>query len=45
MKYLLLVMLALAGCGAQRVKVEPLTVEPIHLTIDVNVHDQSQPPR
>ena len=32
-------LLAITGClGA--VKVAPVTVEPIHVTIDVNVHDQ-----
>lgn len=34
---------ALAGCGASRVKVEPVTVRPIHVTVDVNVHDQPAP--
>jgi hypothetical protein len=28
----------LAACG-QSFKVEPLKVEPIHMTIDVNLHD------
>jgi hypothetical protein len=29
----------LAACGSQTVRVEPVTVEPIHVTVDVNVHD------
>jgi len=29
------------GCGLTTVKVQPVTVEPIHMTIDVNVHDQA----
>ena len=36
-------MLVLAGC-AQRLKVEPVTVKPIHLFVDVTVHDESKPP-
>lgn len=40
-----LVMLVLvAGCAAQKVKVEPVKVEPIHVTIDVNLHDGKPPP-
>jgi hypothetical protein len=31
--------LLLAGCVSQKLKVEPVKVEPIHLTIDINVHD------
>jgi hypothetical protein len=34
---LLLVCLVLAAC-VTNVKVEPVKVEPIHMTIDVNVH-------
>jgi hypothetical protein len=29
---------ALAACGAQTVRVEPVKVEPIHVTVDVNLH-------
>ncbi|HEU0035613.1 MAG TPA: hypothetical protein VFQ53_33610 [Kofleriaceae bacterium] len=39
MKRLAIAILVLAGCGAQTVKVEPVKVEPIHMTIDVNLHD------
>jgi hypothetical protein len=42
MKFLLALM-ALTGC-AQRIKVEPVTVQPIHVTVDVNVHDQPKKP-
>ena len=31
--------LALAACGTQNVRLEPVKVEPIHMTIDVNLHD------
>ena len=46
MKYLSLSVLLglLGGCGVQQLRVEPVTVEPIHVTIDVNVHDQSSTP-
>jgi hypothetical protein len=30
---------ALAACGSQTVRVEPVKVEPIHVTVDVNFHD------
>ena len=41
MKYLL--WLLLAACGSHQVKLEPVTVAPIHVTVDVNVHDD--PPK
>jgi hypothetical protein len=34
-----LALLVLAAC-AQRLKVDPVKIEPIHMTIDVNVHDE-----
>ncbi len=30
----------LGACGAQQVKVEPVKVQPIHITVDVNLHDR-----
>jgi hypothetical protein len=33
--------LALAACGTQNLKLEPVKVEPMHLTIDVNLHDSA----
>ena len=41
-----LVLWLLAACG-QAFKVAPVTVEPIHMTIDVNLHDDAakQPAR
>jgi hypothetical protein len=30
---------ALAACGSQTVRVEPVKVEPIHVTVDVNLPD------
>lgn len=30
---------AFVSCGSQTVRVEPVKVEPIHVTVDVNVHD------
>jgi len=47
MKYLSLtfVISVVSGCfGAHQVRVEPVTVEPIHVTIDINVHDQPSTP-
>lgn len=38
---LVIAVLVMAGCGLTNVKVAPVTVEPIHMTIDVNVHDQT----
>jgi hypothetical protein len=40
MKRWLLATAVLAGCGAQRVKVEPVKIQPIHITVDVNLHDR-----
>ena len=37
---LILVACLLAACG-QTFKVEPVKVEPIHMTIDVNLHDDA----
>ena len=37
---LLVLISALAACGTTHVKVEPVTVQPIHVTVDVNVHEQ-----
>jgi hypothetical protein len=42
---LVLVIVFAAACGAQRVKVDPVTVGPIHITVDVNVRDPAAPPR
>ncbi len=37
-----LIFLLLAACGGTHlVKVEPVTVAPIHVTVDVNMHDQA----
>ncbi len=35
----LIALVMLAGCGAS-LKVQPVTVNPIHVTVDVNVHDE-----
>ena len=43
MKWFVLVMLV-SACGAQRVKVDPVKVEPIHITVDVKVHDAKSAP-
>lgn len=29
-----------AGCGLTTMKVAPVKVEPIHMTVDVNLHDE-----
>lgn len=44
MKKLALVVLMLSGCGAQQVRVEPVKIEPIHITVDVNLREQPKPP-
>ena len=46
MQYLSLTVLIglLGACGAQQLRVEPVTVEPIHITIDISVHDQPSVP-
>lgn len=36
-----LAVLALVACGTQNLRVEPVKVEPIHLTVDINLHDVS----
>jgi hypothetical protein len=44
MKHLVL-LISLTACGLNHVKVEPVTVQPIHITVDVNLHnDQAAPP-
>jgi len=41
----IVMLLCLAGgCMASKVKIEPVTVQPIHVTIDVNVNDQPATP-
>ena len=34
-----LAILLVAACGTTHVRLDPVKVEPIHLTIDVNMHD------
>lgn len=41
MKIILLGFLALTSC-AHHVRVEPVTVLPIHVTVDLNVHAQPE---
>ncbi len=36
---LALLIVTLAACGTQNLKLAPVQVEPIHMTIDVNLHD------
>ena len=36
---------ALAACGPTHVNVAPVRIEPIHMTIDVNLRDGAQPPQ
>lgn len=33
----------LAACGTHTLRVEPVKVEPIHLTVDVNLHETTSP--
>jgi hypothetical protein len=35
------ILCAAAGCGLTTMKVAPVKVEPIQMTIDVNVHDDA----
>ena len=32
---------ALAACGPTNVNIAPVKIQPIHMTIDVNLHDAS----
>ena len=38
-----LVALVLAATACGTLKVDPVTVQPIHITVDVNVHDHRGP--
>lgn len=38
MKRFLLAVVVLSGCG-HLVKVDPVTIQPIHITVDVNLKD------
>ena len=38
MKRMLSAIFVLAACGG--VKVEPVKIQPIHITVDVNLHDR-----
>ena len=41
MKLIVAAMFALAaGCGLTTMKVAPVKVEPIHMTVDVNLHEK-----
>ncbi len=39
MKRMFCALVLLAACGSQQVKVAPLQINPIHITVDVNLHD------
>ncbi|HEU4732545.1 MAG TPA: hypothetical protein VFT22_31840 [Kofleriaceae bacterium] len=39
-----LAVLAIAACGTQTLRVEPVKVEPIHMTVDINLHDAGSGP-
>jgi hypothetical protein len=39
MSSIVLAILALGACGTQTLRVEPVKVEPIHMTVDINLHD------
>ena len=38
-KYIAACLLLAAGCGLTTMKVAPVKVEPIHMTVDVNLHE------
>jgi hypothetical protein len=42
-RVLVLFVLIAAACGTQNLRIEPVKVEPIQMTIDVNVHDATGP--
>lgn len=44
MKKLVVSVVMLCACGATQVKVEPVKIEPIHITVDVNVRDKQATP-
>jgi len=44
LSFSIIVAVAAAACGATKLKVDPVRVEPIHMTIDVNLHDQTDLP-
>lgn len=44
MRRILIAVVLVTGCGATHVKVEPVKVEPIHITVDVNLKDSSPRP-
>lgn len=33
----------LGACFPQKIQIEPVRVEPIHMTVDVNIHDKANP--
>lgn len=41
MSSLVLAVFALVACGTHTLRVEPVKVEPIHMTVDINLHDAS----
>lgn len=44
MRRFLIAVVLVTGCGATRVKVDPVKVQPIHITVDVNLKDSSRAP-
>jgi len=40
MKRMIVAIALLTGCLSQHVRVEPVKFEPIHITVDVNLHDK-----
>lgn len=40
MKRMITTLALLGGCFSQHVRVEPVKFEPIHITVDVNLHDK-----
>ena len=39
----LVAVITATGCFAQTIKVDPVHVEPIHMTVDVTIHDSHDP--
>ena len=44
MSSIVLAVFSLIACGTQTLRVEPVKVEPIHMTVDINLHDASAGP-
>jgi hypothetical protein len=44
-RLVLLIALGAGGACVQKLKIDPVTVQPIHVTVDVNVREDAPPRR